>query len=176
MSGLRYQNILPLRWRQVEALPVGQESERIARDNELLLQLLPTLEEAPDHGHDEESPPRHIQMLELRLQLLTELLADLLSQARPLPLARHVEIMAEAIEWIDDNPPLESTMLMIELYLHRLLPRPLNLSAVVEHVETAPGGQRVICRLHLDGEAVQTELEKLIFRQHRRAVASKRQR
>jgi hypothetical protein len=65
---------------------------------------------------------------------------------------------------------------MIELYLHRLLPRPLNLPAVVERVETATGEQRVICRLYLAGEAVQAELEKLIFRQHRRAVASKRQR
>lgn len=175
MSGLRYEDTLPLRWQQLEALPAGQTLLQLSRDNERLLQLLPGLETAPEPVHDEEAPPRHMQLLELRLQLLTELLAELLAQTRPLPPPHALTLSTEVIDWLDDAPPPSGAVLMIELYLHRFLPRPLRLPAVVESLQPATGGQRVSARLQPLGEVVTDELDKLAFRQHRRRVASLRQ-
>lgn len=177
MSALRYEDQVPLRWRELEALPTGLERERIARENSRLLQLLPSLEEgAQEHVHDEEPPPRYIQLLELRLQLLTELLADLLAQSRPLPAVHALGITAEFIDWLDAQPPAPGALLLVEVFLHPLLPRPLCLLAEVMTVEPCAKGGQVMARLQVNAELVQAELEKLIFRQHRRTVALQRQR
>ncbi|NLO79809.1 MAG: hypothetical protein GX093_05815 [Xanthomonadaceae bacterium] len=177
MNALRYQDNVPLRWQELTALPSGAEEERIARDNSRLLQLLPFLEESgqEQHPHDEEPPPRYIQLLEQRLLLLTELLADLLAQSRPLPPSHEIGITANTLDWIDDEPPAPGALLLVELFLHPLQPRPLRLPVEVLAVEPHEDGQQVHARLHVNADHAQAELEKLIFRQHRRIIASRRQ-
>lgn len=174
MSALRYEDRIPLRWQELEALPTGQEQERIAHANSRLLQLLPSLEDTPEHTHDEDPPPRYIQILELRLQLLTELLADLLAQSRPLPPVHVVSLTADSVEWQDAQPPTVGSSLLVEVFLHPLLPRPLCLAAEVMQLEPQEESSLVRARLHIPADTAQAELEKLIFRQHRRAVASRR--
>lgn len=175
MGALRYEDIVPLRWQQIEVLPEEREQERIALENIRLLQLLPSLEGSPGPVDDEE-PPRYIQTLELRLQLLTELLADLLAQSRPLPPERPLGITAETLDWLEGNPPAVGALLLVEVFLHPLLPRPLRLPAEVVAVEARKEGQQVLARLHVNAEVAQAELEKLIFRQHRRVIARQRKR
>lgn len=174
MSGLSYEGMVSLRWQPLDALPAGDDLLQLAGDNERLLQLLPGLESMPESAHDEEAPPRYMQLLELRLQLLTELLAELLAQSQPPPPSHRVTLSAESISWEDEAPPPPGTALMLELFLHRHLPRPLRLPAVVERIEPAAAGQRVLARLQRLPEAAAAELDKLIFRQHRRRIASLR--
>lgn len=174
MDGLRYRDTVPLRWRLVDELPQGPELARILRSNEQLLQLLPSLEAPPDHAYDDEPPSRYMQMLELRLRMLTELLADLLVQTQALPPEHPIELSVNELDWLDEDPPAVSSAVMVEVYLNPSMPRPLRLPAVVASLSTEQGGQWVNCRLQIDSEVVTAELEKLIFRQHRRLVASQR--
>lgn len=175
MSSLHYEGTVPLRWQLLEALPAGEALLQLGHDNERLLQLLPGLESTPEPAHDEEAPPRYMQLLELRLQLLTELLAELLAKTQPLPPAHRVMLSAETIGWEEEAPPPLGAVLMVELFLHRLMPRPLRLPVVVESLEPAAASQRVQARLQPLPEAAAAELDKLIFRQHRRRIASMRQ-
>lgn len=175
MTVLRYEDSIPLHWRPLDALPTGDNLDRLDRHNERVLALLPSLETPTEPVLDEE-PPRHLQVLEQRLQLLTELLGELLAQQRPLPPVRSVALSAEDIEWSDDTPPRAGATVMVEIYLHRLLPGPLRLPVTVERQEPDGAGERVVGRLASVGDSVVAELEKLIFRQHRRAIANRRQR
>lgn len=176
MTVLRYEENIPLQWRPLGALLSADELDRLDRHNERVLALLPGLETPTDPALDEEPPPRHLQVLEQRLQLLTELLGELLAQQRPLPPVRAVAFSAEDIEWSDDAPPRVGATVMVELHLHRLLPGPLRLPVAVERQEAGGDGERVLGRFAGVGDGVVAELEKLIFRQHRRAIASRRQR
>ncbi len=65
MSGLSYEGMVSLRWQPLDALPAGEDLLQLAGDNERLLQLLPGLESMPESAHDEEAPPRYMQLLEL---------------------------------------------------------------------------------------------------------------
>jgi hypothetical protein len=172
MGGLRYQDSIPLRWQPLASGLSADALAQLARDAEQLLTLLAGLENVGEAPVDDEPRPRYLQQLELRLQLMTELLGELISQTRPLPSARPVALSADRLEWQDDAPPAAGTHLIVELYLHRLLPRPLRLPVRVDAVD----GQRVAAGLADLGDSVIAELEKLIFRQHRRAVANSRQR
>src|SRR5690625_82934 len=134
MSGLRYRDTAPLRWRALDSLPEGPELLKLLRGNEQLLQLLPSIEAAPEQTYDDEPPPRHMQMLELRLRMLTELLADLLIQARPLPQQRSFELSVNELSWLDTEPPAVGQSIMVEIYLTLYLPKPLQLPAVVASV------------------------------------------
>jgi hypothetical protein len=174
MDGLRYRDTVPLRWRLVDELPQGPELARVLKGNEQLLQLLPSLEAPAEHAYDDEPPSRYMQMLELRLRLLTELLADLLVQTQSLPPEHPVELSVNELDWLDEDPPAVSSAVMVEIYLSPSMPRPLRLPGVVASVSTEQGGQWVNCRLQIRNEAMAAELEKLIFRQHRRMVASQR--
>lgn len=169
MSRLRYEDSIPLGWRRLASPLTEAELDRLQRENERLLLLLASLE--PTAEPDEEGPlPRHLQLLELRLQLLTDLLAELLAQTLPLPPARSMWLSAERIGWQDEAPPAIGERVQIEVYLSEAVPRPVRLQAVVESV----AGAEVSARLEPTGEGVADQLEKLIFRQHRRRIARER--
>lgn len=168
MSELRYQDVIPLRWTRPAVPPSAAELDRLDRDNERLLRLLPALENPESVADD--AQPRQMQLLELRLQLLTDLLGELLAQANPLPPARALSLSVEEVSFSDETPPPEGEVVILELYLSASIPRPLRLPVRVSSAEPA----LVTGRLEGVGEPVRDLLQKLIFRQHRRAIAIRR--
>jgi len=174
MGELRYHDQVPIRW-QVLTEPLAEaELDRYARDNERLLRQLAGLEASLESGEEDGPAPRYLQVLELRLQLMAELLAEVLAQTRPLPPRRSIWLSGAALEWIAPQPPQAGADLLVELFLHEALPRPLRLPARVTQVDAQGERSRVQTTLQSLGDGVVEQLEKLVFRQHRRMVASRR--
>jgi len=175
MSELQYHERVPMSWRALAGPLAEVEADRLARDNERLLRQFASLESPLESGGEEDAPPaRHLQVLEARLQLMAELLGELLAQARPLPPRHPIWLSGRTLAWIDHQPPQPGARLLVELFLHESLPRPLRLPVRVERLSAEGDGTRVHTELDGVTEGVVEQLEKLAFRQHRRFIASRR--
>lgn len=168
---LRFQGKLPFHWQRLEAEPEAAERERLARDNERLLQLLPGVEPPPEPADEEGPLPRHLQHLELKLQLLTELLGELLARSHPLPPRRDVWFSTDQVGWHEaGDVPAIGMIVLAEPYLNESVPRPLRLIGQVRSVQEG----EVVAELRHPGDGVLVQLDRLIFRHHRREIASRK--
>lgn len=175
MSELYYQDRLPLRWRPSPA-STPDDLARLRAGNERLLRLLPALEASGEPGDDDGPLPRHVQLLDLRLQLLTELLGELLAREADLPAPRPIRLGCDRLAWQEAAPPAPGAELRVELFLNPALPRPLELPVRVKTVDEAdPDGPAWVEAEAMDlGDAVRDGLVKLVFRHHRRQLARQR--
>lgn len=173
-EGIIYEDQLPLSWRE---LPADPEPARLARwnlANEQVLHLVAALEEHHHEPADEHSPQAHeLARLDFKINLVLELVGELLTRQLSLPAEREVKLSAQAIQWAEPEAghPGPGAWVLITLYVHPQLPKPLTLLGEVR--AAAPSG-RVVAELRGVSEAVRDLLEKLIFRHHRRSIAHMR--
>lgn len=175
---LVYEECLPLAWRPLEAMPDEVELARYDEGNEALLKVLA----APDDHHrvraeaDERvlDIQQELVRLDLKLNLLMELVGRSLSRETELPPQAEVRISAEGIQWSSPTRPAPGSHVLIELYVEPRFARPLELPGVVVAAEDNPPSAKVA--FHGLSESTTDWLEKLIFKHHRRQIAIKRAR
>ena len=158
----------PLRWLD---RPPGTPVEVAARALDVL-ERLEALEERPHALDEDPALGRELARLERKLDTVLELRGALLDTARPRPPARAVDLRADALTWTaapGTAPPVGARG-WVELYLAEL-PWPLVLAA--EITATGDGGRAEAVLPDLS-DALADALTRLIFRRHRRAVASSR--
>ncbi|HLS82564.1 MAG TPA: PilZ domain-containing protein [Steroidobacter sp.] len=171
---LAYEDVLPVAWR------VGAESGdptvagAYAERNLRVLQALAALD---DHGHiektDESAPyAADILRLDLKLNLLLDMVGELLAASRPRPQASAVRFNALGAVWSAPSPhPNLGEEGVLEIHMRDCIAEPLRLLGRI--VSVSPDG-RVKIRFSEPGEHVADLLEKLAFRKHRRQVAGAR--
>lgn len=166
LTGLYIEEQLPLHWSSAPA--AVDAATRRSEGNLRLLRLLNLLHEWDSQRVFEPDEKRSdIERLEVKLDLVIALLADLASQRRePLPHVDVVKIGTDGIEWLepDGRPPDVGEQLSLALYLDRRLPAPLELYVEVVGIEMADDGAvwvRVVPS-HW-GVAVRDQLERLIL-------------
>ena len=176
-EGLVYHADVPLTWRRLVA-DQSATPEALNLNNEQTLRLLAAVEEFYPDGAEEHSQNHEYARLELKLNLLLELVSELLAAQRSLPPSRPLRINAHGVEWnhIDGDVPQVGDHLLVEVFMSLEVPRPLRLIGKVQQVQAAADEAIVTASIEQMSETVVDLLEKFIFRRHRRSIAHSRPR
>ena len=171
---LAFQDVLPVIWRQ---MPNPADRDMAAGFMERNLQVLQAWDAMDEHAVDkpDENAPyaADIMRLDLKINLLLDMVGQLLAANRPRPSAVPVRFNALGGMWRGMAPlPEAGEQGVAEIYLHDCLAQPLRLPGRVTNV--TPDGQ-VKVRFAPVGESVADLIEKLAFRRHRRQIAGTRQ-
>lgn len=165
-KGLEFRGKLPLAAHALAALPEPHELLVINQGNEQVLRSVMMLEEKPDH---DDSDPVHqeLKRQDQKLNLVLDLLSMLLVRFNAVPAARELLLTDAALSWPDPAPGLQG-LCELQLYVEPSLPRPLRLFGSAAHDQAS--GHTVVS-FHGLTRSLVDQLDKFIFRYHRRLVA-----
>jgi hypothetical protein len=175
-DGLIFEEALPVVWTE-GALAEGLALARLNADNHQLLGAESSLDEVRVHeALKDESPAlvHELQRLEYKVNILLRLTAELALRNSGLPPAERVRLTSRALEWFAEKTPALGSTGLLAVYINSALPQPVKIPAVVS-AERLEDGKRV-AQIRFSGlsDAVVEQLDKLIFRHHRRLVAGAR--
>jgi Atypical PilZ domain, cyclic di-GMP receptor len=176
-SGLVLEEYLPVAC-VVQNSPLDpQRIVSLQNANERVLNTVIAVEDShADVSEEYAGMANELQRMEFKINLVLDLVSQVLTHHLPLPPRAAVRLGADRIEWGTKTALSVGQALIIEVYLNSRFPRPVMLPARVESVEARPQGAWVVARFEQLGDTVTDVLEKMIFRSHRRRVASRRQR
>ena len=178
-TSIIYEDRLPLSVAYYPAEPESGELLRVGVQNDDVLRMVLSLDEASVTGKsDEGEHSAEIQRLEFKLNLMMEMIGELYSQNMQFPEPVPVKLGAYSVSWMmDENETLPDIgrYLALSVYLSRRYPRPLVLFAQVSNIELCETGEKWIEAdfLSMPQQTLDT-LERFVFRQHRRFVAFSR--
>jgi hypothetical protein len=172
-DGLIFEESLPVVFTP-GALAEGLALARLNSDNHQLLGAESSLDEIRVHDAlKEESPAliHELQRLEYKVNILLRLTAELALRNSGLPAPQRVKLTSRALEWFAGEAPAVGSTGLLAVYVNSALPQPVKIPCVV-------AGERIednarVAQLHFNGlsDAVIEQLDKLIFRHHRRLIA-----
>ncbi len=181
-KGVIYKDIVPLRWRDIERDELAFSYLSLQDANEEVLRFITTLDEFHVDNQDElgSSSGSDLSRIEFKLNLLLDMVTQLVERETAMPEAVPITLGSGGIEWLSIIAPRPDALLKVSLYLHHKYPRPfvvIGKVLSVDPVERCAGmTNKYIVRLSYEtmSASVQSGLEKLIFRQHRRSIAQSR--
>lgn len=167
---LAYEDLLSIRWTPLSGAPDPVMLASAAESNLKLLQAAAALQE---HGQPEkqDESPHHadIVRLDMKINLLLELVGHILAANQPRPETSTMRFNARGAVWRHKaNMPAVGDMGVLEIYLRECIVEPLRLTGQVTGV--SPDG-KVKVKFIPPGQAISDLIEKLAFRRHRRQVA-----
>jgi len=168
---LAYEDVLPVNWRRLPEPFDASILNSFAERNLRVLQALGALEEqGPVEKLDDNSPHAgEIARLDLKMNLLLDMVGQLLNASRPRPKPLPIRFNALGAVWHSSPPhPEMGSQGVLEIYLRDCIAEPLRLVGRIASV--GPDG-RTKARLVPPGENIADLMEKLAFRKHRRQVA-----
>ena len=175
-DGLVFEEALSVVW-TAGPLAEGLALARLNADNHQLLCAEATLDEVRVHeALKDESPAlvQELQRLESKVNILLRLTAELALRNSGLPPPQRVRLTSRALEWFGEPVPAVGSTGQLAVYINSALPQPVKIPCVV-------AGERVQDNMHAAqmrfcglSDAVAEQLDKLIFRHHRRLVAGAR--
>lgn len=175
-SALAYSDNISIAWRKVGHELDEVHLARVNASNEEFLRAVTVMGDAPGQKESQDSTGQMAQELakvDLKLNLLLDLVASLIYHQMDIPATRPVRVSASGVAWNGDVPE-PGAKVYLELYIQRGLPKPLCCyGEVVSTAEDFSAGNARVRFVGLTG-AAQSWLEKLIFRHHRREVAFRR--
>jgi hypothetical protein len=171
---LAYQDLLPVAFRPL-ARPLELPAITALTDrNVRMLQVCAVLEEQGAVEKKDDSSPHaaDLSRLEVKVNLLLDLVGQLLAAQLPRPAPTQVRFNAVGALWKSVSPPRVGEQGLLEIWLRDSLPQPL---AMIANVTQVAADGHVKASFVPPGEATADLLEKLSFRRHRRQVAGVRQ-
>jgi hypothetical protein len=172
---LAYQDVLPVMWRPLPDEIDPELAGSYTASNVRVLQATTALQEQGSMEKGDENSPHAADLLriELKINLLLDVVGRILAQNQPRPAATAIRFNALGATWQGAAPlPRAGAQGAVEIYLRECVAEPLRLIGRVGSVSPAA---EIKVRFLPPGEAVADLLEKLAFRRHRRAVAGHRQ-
>lgn len=171
---LAYQDLLPVGWRSLAKAPDLATVTNLADANVRTLQVCAVIEEQGSvEKKDDKSPhSADIMRLEVKMNLMLDLMGQLLAAAKPRPPATMIRFNALGAVWQSTSALRIGDEGLLDIYLRDSLPQPLTVIATITQV-SAEG--KVRAAFSPVGEATADLIEKLAFRRHRRQVAGVRQ-
>jgi len=171
-SGLSFRDNISLAWKTVDYEPDAQHLALVSESNEAFLKAVAAIgEPGIDVGEDAPGIWQEMARLDLKLNLLLNLVSQLVYSQLDVPEVTEVTVSGQGISWADQAAPAAGSIVFLELYIQRGTPKPLCFygKVVSDDNDTAKG----LARVNYLGlsDATQGWLEKLIFRHHRRQVA-----
>ena len=174
-STVSYEDSVPLAWQ-----PRSDENEALSLlslnvSNEETLRILLLLNDAtPMDSADEELRMPELQRIDLKINVVLDLLAQLITRAVPLPKAYPVRIAATGLEWRQAQPLSLGAQGLIEVHMDKKYPRPLRLAAQIGAIEKDAEEFKITAIYENISEVVKVLLEKVVFKRHRRHIAHAR--
>lgn len=172
-DGITFQVAAPAEWCKIQSLPVGNTQSQTDSANLRLLNALNVLEDTPQDLEKSCQSLSESVHLDAKLDLILGMLGELLHQQAKIPEISQVIVSSHTMSFIEltaEPLPQPDDLLRVKLFLDTRFPQALVLYGTVAST-TADGFSLTLCDL---GDQVQEQLDKLIFRQHRRAIASSR--
>jgi hypothetical protein len=172
-DSLVYEDVLPLSWAALDDGSSAVNYSRVAEHNEHILRCVNLLSDQIKEKVDDESEtePALVRM-EAKINLILEMLSKLAIEREGTPQPVQIRVAATGIEWLCTNTqPSAGDKIQIKLHIDYRVPGALQLLGQVVSLTDTPSGTAVHARFEDVGEGVQDQLEKLIFRHHRRMVA-----
>jgi hypothetical protein len=170
---------LPITWQPVEHDPSRAKLAELNESNGSLLRLFSVLDE-----HLSETPDGNPEIqqafarLDAKLNLVLDLVGEVLARQLQLPSPHQIALSELGVHWLEPKPEAlparAGQKAYIDLYLKPAFPRPLKFFAQLGVSGRTEKGLRFSAKFLGVGEEVQDGLAKLIFRQHRRMIASQR--
>ncbi len=175
-DSLVYAAFMPLSWSVREEGDHESYYIRAAEHNEHILRCTNLLAEQPrDKVEEEGESDSALMRLEAKVNLLLEMVSKLDQRINQIPDRSEIKLASAGIEWIcGDSPPAIGSSIWIKLHIDHRIPEAMNIPARVITVREEPGGAAVGARYESIGEVVQEQMEKMIFRHHRRMIAQSR--
>jgi hypothetical protein len=176
-QGLIYEDLLPLKWQELAGEPSSLEMAKLGAGNEEVLRFIDVLDEHPsESGGEHSSLNQELAKIEIKFDLLLNMLTQLMGVYFPLPAPINVSLTPFGVQWTSPAAVNPGTHGLVEIYLNSRCPRALVFPARVEHAEQDGQGYRVSVQFTGMSDPIRERLEKMIFRHHRRAVALARRR
>ena len=173
VAPVQLEGVLPLDW--VDDITPDSARADVMADNATLLRALLMLDESSATRDADAQRADAIQNLERRMDLLLLMASTALRGMGTLPPDRPCVLSSGKLRFGAEHPLEAGRRLWARLYLRSRVALPLVLPGVVAMVEH---GEHIIWHtLQLDPlePALQNDLDRLIFRHHRRQVARQRQ-
>ena len=172
-DGLIFEDVLPVIWTP-GALAEGLTLARLNADNHQLLGAESSLDEVRVHeALKDESPAlvHELQRLEYKVNILLRLTAELAMRSSGLPPAQRVRMTSRALEWYGAEAVAAGATGILAVYINASLPQPAKIPCTVQGERRE--GDLKVAQMRFQGltDAVIEQLDKLIFRHHRRLVA-----
>ena len=174
-AGLAYSDNIAIGWKPA---PRDLDDTHLANVNASNEEFLRAVAVVGDAGGQKDAPDsgvvtQEMARLDLKLNLLLDLVATLIYNQLDIPATTPVKLSAGGVTWRGDVPS-PGQRVYLELYIQRGLPKPLCCyGEVVSSADEFAAGTARVRFIGLTG-AARAWLEKLIFRHHRREVAYRR--
>lgn len=168
---LAYDDVLPLQWVELAALPDALRLERLCENNVSVLGKVAAIEERHRMVGEDGELEQEINRLHSKMDLLLGLVASIARMHLKLPDAVEIRLSADSIRWkLVGAVPLKGSRIMVSLYLNPCVAEPLCLPAVIQEGEDGWGE----ASFEHPGATCYSALEQHVFLHHRRSVAETR--
>ena len=169
-SGVVFSGSLPLSLELLAEAPREQDLLRANEANELLLRSVSALEEKIEQD-DSDEIVQELRRQDMKLNLILDLIGTLLQQYQVIPQAREIQLTAGGLRLALSQNSVLTQHCRIQLYIEPALPKPLTLFGSCQ--ASAQAGMTDI-RFEGLSPVVTNNLDKFIFRHHRRKIAQAR--
>lgn len=175
-AALVFEATAPLHFRLSEEGASAPNKAAWVANNLRVFQACDVLDErAPaDRGEVDPVVALELRRLDLKMTLMLELMGELLTATTGSgPQRVDIELDFRGVKWSPADQSLKVGQRgILDLYIHPNIPRPLKFSGIVSAIETETQSARFDFDPLVEVEGDQ--LERLIFRHHRRKIADAR--
>jgi len=175
---LSFQDTLPLACEVLASPPTFNDFMRFDDRNTSLLKTLASedqLRREPEPSL--EALMQEIDRLDQKLNLITELLADLVRREVVVPAAQAFRLSSAGVSFASGSGALlgQGDWVKVSLFLLPNVPRPLEFAGKVVATDSTfvPGDWQTVVFEQVN-EVVESSLDRLVFKHHRREVAMRR--
>lgn len=172
---MAYEDVLSTRWTALDVPVSAAYSAHLSEQNLKVLQVCAVAESQLSADIVDEKNPSaaDLHRIEVKLNMVLEVLGQLMAAADPRPSASAVRFNALGAVWHQpQGMPVTGTQGLLQIYLQECLAQPLTF--IVTVLGLAEDG-RIRGQFAPPGEPVADLIGKLAFRRHRRQVAGIRQ-
>ncbi len=175
---LSFQDTLPLACEVLASPPTFNDFMRFDDRNSSLLKTLAS----EDQSRREPEPSlealmQEIDRLDQKLNLITELLADLVRREVVVPAAQAFRLSSAGVSFAPGSSEScgQGDWVKVSLFLLPNVPRPLEFAGKVVATDSTfvPGDWQTVVFEQVN-EVVESSLDRLVFKHHRREVAMRR--
>jgi len=175
---LSFQDTLPLACEALASPPTFNDFMRFDDRNTSLLKTLAS----EDQSRREPEPSlealmQEIDRLDQKLNLISELLADLVRREVVVPVAQVFRLSSAGVSFAPHQAPVSApgTWVKVSLFLLPNVPRPLVFAGKGVATDSAfvPSDWQTVVFEQVN-EVVESSLDRLVFKHHRREVAMRR--
>ncbi len=178
-DGLVYDDLVPVVWTYLDSQPRDEQLISANDANTQLLRLITSLSDRlPEQGDDNVEYNTELERLDLKLNVLLDIAGQLIRDQLKLPSGDPISLGHNGLEWWVEQAPETGRLISLKLYIDSVVSRPLQFFGVVRinDKRAAVDGRTPVRVKYMGlGRVLEDELEKFIFRHHRKRIALERQ-